>query len=476
MNDVNVLTANWVPVVDKHCVTQIVSPYDVFRNDYIQFAGDPVENLSLIRFFLALSQAPVANQCTNWTELKKLRNTYVEDVLKYMDQNIDLFWMGGDKPFLQCTESELGVNTKGSEMSETPLQLREVHAKGNNPLLGQMHNTSYNDPVDVILDLLVRQTFSVAYGKSGARPTRSMIWDKSTLGIINFHIETDTIIDTIWANFHRSDSLSSMPFGVPVWESRFNPAYSHTYLNRLVSLSCKMIISNDLQTMQVNTGIDYPNLADPFISMETVGEELIPIRQRHDTRIWKEYSKIFANNARKPEIFDDRLCELTSISISSLGGIYKFSMGTYSTESFSTSVYAIPNPSKIAEAEYTAFYKDAVSIADELCKAFNTSFYAIYAAIKYDSRSALNMSEKKTIRDITTNMVNYLWHEIDIKSPQLLQCDGSESDLTEWKSTLYISLCETFTRVQNMYGVLCATKVRNTKMMMEMIKKITNKE
>jgi len=475
MHDVNVLTANWVPVADKYGAIQIVSPYDIFRNDYVQFSGDPVENLSLTRFFLALSQAPTANQCKNWKELKGLRTTYVENVLNYMDQNIDLFWMGGDKPFLQCTESELGVNTKGKDISETPLQLREVHAKGNNTLLGQMHNTAYNEPVDVILDLLVRQTFSVAYGKSGAKPTRSMIWDKSTLGIINFHIGTDSIIDTLWANFHRTDR-NPMPFGVPVWESRFNSEYCDTYLNRLVSLSCKMIISNDLQTMQVNSGIDYPNLVDPFMSMETVAEELVPIKQRHDTRIWKEYSKIFSNNASKPEFFDERMLEFDRMYISSLGGMYKFIMGTYSTESFSDSMYAISNPSKITEAEYAAFYDNAVLLADELCKAFNTSFYAIYASTKYGSASSLNMSEKKAIRDITTNMVNYLWQEIDIKSPQLLQCNGTESDFTEWKSALYIALCETFNHVQNRYGVLCATKVRNTKMMWEIIKKITNKE
>ena len=468
MNQYNVLTEHWMPVEDANHSVVLVSPFDIFsKRTYVQLAGDPVENFAMLSFLLGLSQSSTDNQCYDVSELNSIRDTYADNVLTYMELSKDLFWMRGEKPFLQCTLDELGLNKKGKEVSDASLQLRERYAEGNNTVMGAMHQSGYNSPSDVILDLLVRQTYSVAYGKSGAVPTRSAVWEKSTLGILNTYFTGSNLIESIWLNFHLSGN--GIKFGVPVWESRFDDRHRNTYLNRLVSGATKIWISDDWSTMKCNVGIDYPNMKDSFVSMETIttkdGDKVdIPVRVRENTRIWKEYSPLFSGKSSIPEMFDDRIGSVENVTINSLGSVYKFSMGIYSTELCHHAAYSIVNPAKkINDEMYSQFYKTAVELADELVDSFAKSLYGV-------------TTDLPQVKSHIPHICNSLWKLIDEESPYLLSVDGTDDDMDMWKRLVLNTLSQAYSQVQQMCGELVYAKLSYTKKMYDITEKLRNKE
>jgi hypothetical protein len=459
MENVNVMNVEWVPVVDIDGKFEKVSPINLLDNinKYAYFSGDPVENYVLVRFFVCLSQSALANQCDKYSAYFKLEHNHVTNTLNYITNNMDLFWMDGDKPFLQANEDELLIdltNKKGKKCTVddycSDIQLREVYSLGNNVIYGNINKTTYNTYTDIILDLLVRMTYSVAFGKSGVKPTENMILGNSPNGILNFYATGNTISDTIWMNFHIGDD-----FGKPVWETRFDDSYSCTFLNRLVSLGSKLKII-DKNTLFCNIGIEYPENYSTYSNSILTTEK--PRQLTINTKMWSEYNSML-NDRSLPEQFDPNRCDKhDEYSINSIGAILSPAMGNYTIKELIISKYKVLNAGKFSKNEYTKFYSECVDVTENISKILEESFTMALKLVKYDTL-ALPKNSKTFVNNETKVIKDLFWDYIDEASQFLFMCDGNENDLKKWKTFILNAVNIIIDYINKTHGILVSQKM-----------------
>ena len=77
MTAYNVLDEKWMPVNDVSGAVKYISPFDLFNSpsSYVGFAGDPVENYSMLRFCCVLSQSSKQSQAVSVGQLNAFQPT-----------------------------------------------------------------------------------------------------------------------------------------------------------------------------------------------------------------------------------------------------------------------------------------------------------------------------------------------------------------------------------------------------------------
>lgn len=473
MKNYNVLDEQWMPVTTLNNDVIYISPLELFSNlnQYVGFAGDPTENYCMLRFVCALAQSSKKSQPVEFGQLKALKSTYAINAIEYINENIDLFWLRGENPFLLCNESDIGLDSKGKEIKLAQLQLREIHAAGNNPLLFNMSQSSYQSLHDIPLDLLVRHTYSVGYGSVSKLPTRTCIWGKGLKGIINVYVSGETLYDSIWLNMHYGND-----FGIPVWESRFDNSYSTTYLNRLVTLGSKIFISDDLTSMKCNIGIQYPDIeTTAFMALTSTKTEKIPVMYTLNSRIWKEYSTILSsNNDRPDQLKGNRMATQNNITVNTIASYFNTNSGYFYTQLFSTSINQLLNAPKLNTDDYPKFYSKCVDLCDLVVNDIKKSFFGVRGGILYPNTTKRNTTESNIISNECALIIEHFWQYIDNESQFLFQCDGTNNDLSKWKSIILSALQSMIALIQKKYGFITSYKFESTKLIFKLKSKTLN--
>jgi hypothetical protein len=447
MKNFNVVTDPWMPVLDMNGNFNIISPIELFSsNNYESFAGSEVENYVLMLFCEALVHSSTNCQPKNNSEWRNLKSIIAKETIDYMNKHIDLFWMRGDKPFLQSKESEFLETEKYK-----PIQLREKYTIGNNALINTNTITNYKDFSEIILDLLVHQVFSVTFGKAKAIPSRWLMYKKDKNGNFNFYVTGSNLIESIWLNLAIKDG-DNFNFGIPVWENGFNSDTS-TYLSQLIPLSVKIYISDDLTTMKYEKGLTYPEYSNTsHIFIVNNKEEIRPLSIDKDMKFWKEFNSIIKGNYIPIQLNKSRFKGIDTITIHGIGGQYKESMGIYSTIKLISSYYQIKNPDKIYSDNFLKMYSKCIdktnSIANNFIKAIEKSNYK-------------SKKEKELLKKIDISYIKELfWKHIDAKSFELFQYND-ETDCEKWNTILKNIVNDTLNDIAIKYGYLISYQIEN---------------
>ena len=452
ISNFNVAMDNWIPVSDKDNVISKVSPIEIFSNNkLINIAGSAIQNYNIIKFLCCIAQSCKENQFNDYESWLESKDTYTTSVCKYLHDNKDLFWMNGERPFLQFNFD----NT--DDIKWDNIKLSEQYATGNNPLLKTSQITSYLTYADVISDLLVHQMFSPTFGLRKAIPSRFAVYGKSIDGNLNVYVSGKYIIDTIWMN------LCYMPtggFGVPVWDKTFDQSTT-TYLSKLVPISAHIKLSDDLTKMKYDKGLEYTDFlhlnTDMYLikSTYTIGKNLVerPLRTKPDMLFWRDFASVSTSNL--PPQLDERLSIYDDITINTIGANYKGSMGVFSTISVSTSSTNIQQPSKLHDDVFRGYYINCVDYTTKIYNYLEKTICIVSKPSKTGTK--LISKSKKLLRENKLSITKLYWSRVDQYSDTIFKSNGSDDDYQRWISNVdYVIQNDIISHIQSIYGYVIA--------------------
>ena len=453
MENFNVVLDKWVPVINTDGNVLCVSPLEIFENDYVSFAGTAVENYCLLRFFIALSQSSEKNQPKDIDEWESLRPIFQKNVINYIDSNKILFYMFGDKPFLQSADNELSPGYKTKK-----LRLKESMCDGNNPIQFSTQLFEYKNVKDVVLDLIVHHIYSTTFERSFP-PSRAMVYKNSPNGNINFYGQLPSLLETIWYNMIYGNN-----FGKPVWESRFNQSYTSTELNKLCPLTVKIKIFDDLKTMIYQNGLVYNDIVsdDSFYAIvnsnysEKVGNTVKsiaisrPMAYKDNFKFWDGFDIILSLSSPPQSLTNFRIKRVSTLTINAVGVQISSNCGFSKTSSIKDYCYEIKNPNKIHTQQYNNFYKKCVAKTNECFEILkDTLSKQVKALRKNDVKKFLKCDDKNINKVYVNPYTSTFFNFIDNESRKLFEYDGTQEDESDWnlilKSVLETSITNLLT-------------------------------
>ncbi|MFH2064522.1 MAG: type I-E CRISPR-associated protein Cse1/CasA [Pseudomonadota bacterium] len=219
----NLVDEGWIPVAEKG----LVSLKRVFTDsDLSALGGNPVEKIALIKLFLAIAQATYTpSDETEWASIGW--NGLSKKVSDYLTDKKDLFWLYGDKPFLQMpTIAKADIQTFSAVLPNI--------ATGNTTLLLQSQiEKPLNDSEKALLlvflsgfalggkqtDNSVVLTPGYSLKTKAGKPGPSL----GFLGYLHSFLTGRSLIETVWLNWmthEQLEQLSLFPGGIgtPPWE------------------------------------------------------------------------------------------------------------------------------------------------------------------------------------------------------------------------------------------------------------------
>jgi len=467
MTRFNVATHSWIPCVDVDGFHRQVSLIELFSDSSLkEFDGDATEKYCLLRFAGAIAQSSVANQPRNKNEWKAIRSTYTENTIQYLKYNVDMFWMDGDKPFLQFNPETEGdasdayftknYNVKGLQ----PIQLREQYSNGNNVVLYQKQFKPNFTIEEIVRDLIVHLIFSPTLTHKGATCSRAMRFEKSQKGNLNIYATTLNIINSIWYNMEWSGD-----FGTPTWESRF--LENNGILAKLVPMTVRIKIQPNLKEMYYYKGLSYTeNIGNKQYHIEgyeskksTSVERPKPIIR--NGKWWRDFEIIAIGN--KTNVFEyQRTVEVDALTIHTIGGEYHHMY--HHTIKLNKSTYNFKNPAKLETKEYRTMYKNIILVSNdvslELKKAILSTIRDYVPKTKADEK--LYKKCDALILDFND--------ELDRMS-NLIESFDPATGVDQWRLIVKKAIGNTVHSIETTYGIVAGYKVLCNK---EINKKLYN--
>ncbi|MFA7114823.1 MAG: type I-E CRISPR-associated protein Cse1/CasA [Candidatus Omnitrophota bacterium] len=277
-NRFNLVDEQWIPVAGHG----LVSLKEIFeRQDLSALGGNPVQKIALMKLLLAIAQsAYTPKDEDDWEQLGA--DGLAEKCRQYLKDNKDLFWLYGEKPFLQ-----MPAIVKAETQSLGALQT--YVATGNTTVLTQIQVEKEAD--DVEKTLLVLQAMSFALG--GKKTDNKVVLTKgyrgktnekgkaSTgkpgpsigyLGFLHSFLTGLNLQESIWLNLMTKSDIKGMKqfvegVGVAPWENMplgedclIARKLKNSYMGRLVPLSRFVLLAGD--NIHYSEGILHPGYAE----------------------------------------------------------------------------------------------------------------------------------------------------------------------------------------------------------------------
>jgi hypothetical protein len=449
-NNLNVATDAWIPVVTVYGEYTKVSLIDIFTKEYKFFVGDVVEQYCLMRLCEAVAHSHLDNQPNNLDELMKIKDFFAEKTVEYLNANIDKFFFRGDNPFLQYTQKEIEIRAKelGKKFDQNNIRLREEYSTGNNYIQSSRQIVNYITVAEVVLDLLVQQVFGVTYGKTGATPSRAMMYKNSLHGNLNIFLKGGTILESIWLNMTYGCN-----FGRPVWETK-DPVNIIGYLTRLIPFSVAINISDDLKNMYYYRGLEYVDMEcdnSHIAYSKNANNEMRPRKVSDGFKFWPEFIEFSFKNGNRPcQLNDirDRFEGVSDIDVIGIGNIFKASMGLYTTDIHISHKISIKNPRKLESIEYQEFLEYCYKIAVE----------AKGEVEKVTRIATKRIEDKKVDYNYSKYITSIFWNYLDSQSHQIFNAVGSEEDKRLWHCSIQNAINECTGTIRTEKGVLASYK------------------
>lgn len=278
----NLVGEDWIPVAEKG----LVSLKRVFSDQGLTaLGGNPVEKIALIKLLLAIAQAACTpNDESEWASIGP--DGLSQKVLAYLDNKKDLFWLYGDKPFLQMPAiSNASIKSFGTVLPNV--------ATGNTTVLLQSQiEQPLNDSEKALL-LVFLSGFALGGKKTDNSVVLTPGYSLKTktgkpgpslgfLGYLHSFLTGRSLIETVWLNWMTRDQLEKISIftngiGIPPWEKMpegeacaVAKNLTESLMGRLVPL-CRFIFLAD-EGLHYSEGILHPTHKnggfDPSISVD----------------------------------------------------------------------------------------------------------------------------------------------------------------------------------------------------------------
>lgn len=310
----NLIDENWIPV-QGHGKTSLKK---IFTNrEYTFFSGNPIQKISLMKFFLAIAQS--AQTSIDEEQHKKLDFQCLMDAcLKYLDKWYENFYLYSDKPFLQIPEIKKAKSvTFGALLPEI--------STGNTTILSQIQSEKPLDDAEKALLLLTLSSCSLGGKKTdnsvilspgyplkvnqnGGEATSKPGPSIGFRGFLHNFLLSNSLQKTIWLNLFTKEQIQEMriyPMGLGVapWENMpkgedciIAQELKQTLMGRLIPLSRFCLLSNE--GMHYSEGIIHQNytegMFDPSVAINTSKSELKALWADPEKRPWRQLTSLLS--------------------------------------------------------------------------------------------------------------------------------------------------------------------------------------
>ncbi len=349
-NHYNLIDEPWIPIAGKG----LVGLKAVFSDDTLPaLGGNPVEKIAVFKLLLAIAQSAITPK--NESEWRSLGCKGMQDqVLKYLDQHHDLFYLYGEHPFLQMLEIE-----KANKIPYGAL-LMEV-ASGNTTVVTQIQTEK--ELSDAQKAMLVVNLMGFALG--GKKTDNSIVLtpgynqksnDKGKpasgkfgssigfMGLLHSFFFAENISNSIYLNLMNSTMIDEMKIfpkgiGIAPWQKMptgeddaIAKDLKNSYMGRLVPMNRFLLLTDD--GVHYSEGIAHFGYADHMIDPSfSVDFDAKPkpkvLWVDPEKRPWRQLSSLlsFLNTQKKSgfvcyqlSLLCDRCRHLASFSVWS-GGV-----------------------------------------------------------------------------------------------------------------------------------------------------------
>lgn len=298
-NRFNLLDEPWIPITD-HPRISLRELYNT--GDFKSISGNAIQKLALLKLFLAIAQrayTPVDD--SDWQKLGS--SGLANKCLDYLETKRDLFWLYGDKPFLQKPDLVEKKTLKGQSIPASVLGRDYIPdlASENDSILFESQQEQRLSDAEKAVFLVTLMNYSLG-GKrvaKGVPPWTSGYVGKTTSakgapslgnyeGYLNSHILGETLLDTIWLNLFTRAQLSRYPQWkedalVPPWEDmpegeddRVARKLKGSFMSTLCALSRFVLLVDD--GIIYVEGLQYPShkegWREPFMTYTSDGKML----------------------------------------------------------------------------------------------------------------------------------------------------------------------------------------------------------
>ena len=230
-NRFNLLEENWIPVAGEGRV----SLRRIFTGPpCTTLGGTPLQKISILKLLLAIAQSahtPEDNE--DWLTLGP--NGLAAHCLKYLEAKQDLFWLYGEKPFLQMPKLREARHVKGKELTFHTLgksYLPDISSE-NDSIVFDIQRTYPLSDAEKAVFLVSLMNYAPA-GKRvdyiepleiGGKPSNSAKAGPSLgnyVGFLNSCLWSDNIQNTIWLNLFTREDIHKSHWEdksvIPPWE------------------------------------------------------------------------------------------------------------------------------------------------------------------------------------------------------------------------------------------------------------------
>lgn len=317
----NLLEQSWIPTVDR----KYISLTEVFSDSSVSaIGGNPVEKICLFKLFMAIAQRALNVKTEN--DLYALTNHKISEAcLEYLNSHKDLFYLYGDKPFLQVPGAK---EAKVKTFNEVSLEI----ATGNTSVVYCSQRKRQFQDKEIALLLLTLNSFapggkktdnsvvlSFGYGgKTNLKGNPASAKAGPSLGFkgyLHSYVIAENLIDTIRLNIFSEESimatgLFSEGLGIPPWEELpkgeddvIARRLKESYMGRLVPMSRFMYLAEE--GLHFTEGIAHASIYDGKydLSMSVDMSKKKPICLWADPNFnhWKHFLSLFSFIEENPE-------------------------------------------------------------------------------------------------------------------------------------------------------------------------------
>lgn len=259
----NLIDEGWIPVVERGRV----GLKTIFTDSTITaLGGNPVEKIALFKLLLAIAQsAYTPKDETEWKELGC--DGMQEKVLDYLDEHHDLFWLYGEKPFLQMPKV-----AEASKMSYGSVQM-EV-ATGNTSVVTEIQSEKQlNNAEKAILlvtlmgfacggkntdnSIVLTNGYALKTNKKGNPSTGKPGASLGFMGYMHTFAFLETLVLSIYVNLFSTEIIQRMNMypagtGTAPWlampsgeDDEIAQKLKKSYMGRLVPLSRFVLLKEE---------------------------------------------------------------------------------------------------------------------------------------------------------------------------------------------------------------------------------------
>lgn len=312
--DFNLVKNAWIPIPSLGTVNLL----DVFNNTSLPFfGGNPIEKIALFKTVMAVAQASFTPQ--DEVERRAVgKDEFRRRCTQYLNEREGLFFLYGDKPFLQMPQIAPARKVKFDVL------ITEV-ATGNTTIIGHSQLSRELDDADKALLLITQMAFALGgkkvdnsavltpgyAGKLSAKgkPSTGKPGPATGFkGLLHSFVIAETLIDTIWINLLSHEQIKAegkYPQGVGIapWDKMPEGEDCDTardlkdsLMGRLVPLSRFCLIKEDgvHYSEGISHGGYFEGRNDPTAAVDYLGSKPRALWVNPKKRPWRELTSLLS--------------------------------------------------------------------------------------------------------------------------------------------------------------------------------------